>query len=360
MSNLYAVILAGGAGTRFWPASRTHRPKQLLPLAGSSDEPLLAATVRRILPICPKERVIVATGRHLVEASREVLPELPAENFLAEPLARNTAACIGWAAATLRRRDPEATLMVLPSDHFVRDEEAFRSVLLRAVKAAEAGYIVTVGLEPTRPETGYGYIERGERIDEGVFNVLRFIEKPDRARAEQYVATGKHFWNGGMFFFRASRMLEAIDAHLPELGAELRRLDEAARCGNEAEVLEEAFARMPSISIDHGVMEKVERIAVVPGDFGWSDVGSWHSAWELLPKDADGNAASEGLLIDARGNLVADLRSKDEKSLVAMVGVRDLVVVQTDDALLILPRERAQDVRQVVDALKARGRTDLL
>jgi len=361
MSNLYAVILAGGAGTRFWPASRTHRPKQLLPLAGASDEALLAATVRRILPICPKERIFIATGRHLVDASRQALPELPAENFLAEPLARNTAPCIGWAAATLRRRDPDATLMVLPSDHFVRDEEGFRRALLRAVSAAEAGFIATIGIAPTRAETGYGYIERGERLDEEVYDVVRFIEKPDRARAEQYVATGKHFWNGGMFFFRASRMLEAIDAHLPALAGELRHLDEEAARGNEAAVLEASFARMPSISIDHGVMEKVDRIAVAPGDFGWSDVGSWHSAWELLPKDAKGNAVSEAdVLIDAEGNLVADLGSQGAKPVVALVGVRDLVVVRTDDALLVLPRERAQDVRQVIEELKARGRTDLL
>lgn len=361
MSNLYAVILAGGAGTRFWPASRTHRPKQFWSLAGGTNEALLAATVRRILPICPGERVFVATGRHLVEASRQVVPALPAENFLAEPLARNTAPCIGWAAATIRRRDPEAVLMVLPSDHYVRDEEAFRRVLLRAVSAAEAGFIATIGLQPTRPETGYGYIERGERIEDGIFEVVRFIEKPNRERAEQFVATGRHYWNGGMFFFKASRMLEAIDQHLPELGEELRSLDEEARRGNEEAVLEASFARMPSISIDHGVMEKVDRIAVVPGDFGWSDVGSWHSAWELFPKDAHGNVASpDDVLVDAENNLVANLCSNGAKPIVALVGVRDLVVVRTDDALLILPRDRAQDVRQVTDLLKTRGRTDLL
>lgn len=361
MSNLYAVIMAGGAGTRFWPASRTNRPKQLLPLAGSSDEPLLAATVRRILPLCPPERIFIATGRHLVEASRAALPGLPEENFLAEPMPRNTAPCIGWAAATIRRRDPEAVVMVLPSDHHIEDEGGFRRVLKKAVEAAEAGAIATIGIEPTRPETGYGYIERGEKIADEVFEVARFIEKPDRPNAERYASSGKHLWNGGMFFFQARRILEEIREHLPELSRELDLLDREAARGKEASALEEAFARMPGISIDHGVMEKAGKLAVVPGSFGWSDVGSWHSAWELAEKDERGNAASkEAVLVDARGNLVADLRKEGKKRVVALVGVSDLVVVETDDALLVIPRERAQDVRSVIEALKARGRGELL
>lgn len=361
MPNLYAVIMAGGAGTRFWPASRTLRPKQLLPLAGNEDEPLLAATVRRILPMCPPDRVVVATGRHLVEATREVLPDVPAANFLAEPVARNTAPCIGWAAATIRRREPDATVMVLPADHHVADEASFRAVLARAVAAAESGGIATVGITPTRAETGYGYIETGDALAPDVFRVERFIEKPDRARAERYAASGKHLWNSGMFFFRARAMIDAIRKHLPELAVGLDRLDRAAEHGDEARVLGDAFAAMPSISIDHGVMEKADRLAVVPGSFGWSDVGSWHSAWELSPKDADGNAAPEGaVLVDARGNLVADLRKDARGRVVALVGVRDLVVVETDDALLVIPRDRAQDVRAAIDALKARGRNDVL
>lgn len=361
MSHLYAVIMAGGAGTRFWPASRSNRPKQLLPLAGDSSLPLLAATVNRILPLCPQARIFIATGRHLVRQSRAVLPTLPAENFLAEPLARNTAPCIGWATATILRRDPEAVVMVLPSDHHIQDEEGFRRVLSRAIAAAEAGAIATIGLEPTRPETGYGYIEQGEAIADETFRVARFIEKPNRENAERYAQSGKHLWNGGMFFFRAKRMIEEIRLHLPELAEVLDRLDREARRDNEEAILEEAFASMPSISIDHGVMEKASDLAVVPGSFGWSDVGSWHSAWELANKDADGNAASkDDVLIESQGNLIADLRSSGNQRVVALVGVNDLVVVETDDALLVIPRERAQDVRAVIDALKARGRSELL
>lgn len=361
MSEVHAVIIAGGAGTRFWPASRVKRPKQLLSLAGAGDESLLAATVRRVRALCPPERVWVATGRHLLDATRAELPELSASTFLAEPVARNTAPCIGWAAATIARRDPDAIVMVLPADQHVADEPAFVRVLERAVGAARAGAITTIGLKPTRPETGYGYVECGEPIAEGVRGVARFVEKPDRARAEAYVASGRHLWNGGMFFFRASAMLDAIRAHLPELAAGLARLDEAAARGDEAAELDRTFGTLPSISIDHGVMEKVAGLAVVEGDFGWSDVGSWESAWELAQKDDAGNAAPPGaVLVDAKRNLVRDLRKPGGADrVVALVGVDDLVVVETDDALLVMPRERAQDVKAVVDALKLASRSSL-
>src|SRR6266550_4105205 len=221
MSHLFAIIMAGGAGTRFWPASRNDRPKQLLPLAGKGNEPLVAASVRRILPICSVERVIVVTGGHLLPAMRAALPELPAENFLSEPVPRNTAPCIGWAAAT----------------------------------------------------------------------VERFIEKPELARAEVFATSGRHLWNSGMFFFRAGEMTDLISKHMPELARGLERIDRAAALGDEAAEIENVFPTLPAISIDHGVMEKAERVAVVDGNFGWSDVGSWQSSWELAEKDANGNAA---------------------------------------------------------------------
>ncbi len=355
MSHVFTVIMAGGAGTRFWPASRARRPKQLLPLAGRADEALLAATVRRVLPLCPWERVLVVTASHLADATREVLPELPPENLLAEPCARNTAPCIAWAAATIRRRDPDATVMVLPADHHIADEEGFRAALGRAIAAAQTD-IATIGIRPTRPETGYGYIEIGEPIAEGVHRVARFIEKPDRARAERYAVSGEHLWNSGMFFFRARAMLDAVRAHLPDLASGIDRIDRAAEHGDEAAEVARTFPTLPSVSIDHGVMEKAARLAVVPGSFGWSDVGSWQSAWELAAKDGESNAAPESaVLVDARGNLVCDLRAAAGSRVIALVGVSDLVVVETDDALLVMPRERAQDVRAVIEALKARG-----
>jgi mannose-1-phosphate guanylyltransferase len=359
MRSIHAVILAGGSGTRFWPASRRKVPKQLLPLAG--DEPLIAATVRRIAPLVPADRVWIATGTHLLDATAAALPQVPRAQMLAEPAARNTAPGIGLAAATIARTDPEALIAVLPADHFIADEPGFLRALERALSAAEAGWLTTIGIVPTRPETGYGYIEVGERFAEGTHAVVRFIEKPSRARAEELVRGGRHLWNAGMFFFRARVMLEAIGTHLPDLSGGLDRIDQAAARGEEARAIAEIFPTFPSISIDFGVMEKASRIAVVPGAFGWSDVGSWESTWEMSERDAQGNVVPPGTVaIDARNNLVRDLSSARSGKRLALVGVSDLVVVETDDALLIIPRERAQDVRLVVDELAQRGETGKL
>jgi mannose-1-phosphate guanylyltransferase len=355
MSHLYAVIMAGGAGTRFWPASRNDRPKQLLPLAGKGNEPLVAASVRRILPICSVERVIVVTGTHLIQAMRAALPELPAENFLSEPVPRNTAPCIGWAAATIKRRDPEAVVMVLPSDHFIGDEAAFRDALLHAAEAAQHCAVATIGITPTRPETGYGYLEKGESIANGVAAVERFIEKPDLARAEVFATSGRHLWNSGMFFFRANEMANLLATHMPDLARGLERIDRAAALGDEAAEVENVFPTLPAVSIDHGVMEKAASVAVVDGTFGWSDVGSWQTSWELAEKDANGNAAPEtSVLVDARGNLVCDLRT-GRGQVIALVGVDDLAVVVTDDALLVIPRSRSQDVKKALEEVKRRA-----
>ena len=353
---IYAVIMAGGSGTRFWPASRATRPKQLLPLGENPRESLLSATVRRIAPLVPPERVYIATGQALVEATARELPLVPRVNLLAEPVPRNTAPCIGWATATIARKDPDAVLMVLPSDHSIADEHGFRFTLERALAAARKGYLATIGVVPTRPETGYGYIEIGTEIESGLSSVARFVEKPDRARAEAYVAGKRHLWNAGMFFFSARTMAGAIAKHLPELAAGLVSLDEAAGKGEEGPALASVFPRLPAVSIDHGVLEKASGLAVVRGDFGWNDVGSWESAWELSPHDPEGNALPEGsIALDARNNLVRDLTLSGNKRVYAMVGVSDLVLVETDDAVLLMPRSRAQDVRSVVDALKARG-----
>jgi mannose-1-phosphate guanylyltransferase len=217
--------------------------------------------------------------------------------------------------------------------------------------------MATIGVVPTRPETGYGYVEIGAAIGGGkAHEVARFVEKPDRARAEEYVRGGKHLWNAGMFFFKAKDMVAAIREHLPALAKGLDAIDAAAKRGDEAKELAATFPALPSISIDHGVMEKAKRLAVVPGSFGWNDVGSWESAWELATKDANGNALPDGgVAVDARGNLVRDLTSGGSRKVYALVGVKDLVVVETDDAVLVIPRERAQDVRDVVKALKDRG-----
>ncbi len=355
----YAVIMAGGSGTRFWPASRADRPKQLLALAGSSGEPLLAATVRRLAKLIPPERVYVVTGERLYEATRLAVPEVPGSQILREPAPRNTAPCIAWATSALLARDPEATLAVLPSDHFIEDEEGFRGVLARALESAESGRVTAVGIVPTRPETGFGYIELGEPLAPGVQGVARFVEKPDRARAEAYVSGGRHLWNAGMFFFRARVMQALVEAHLPGVAAGIRSMTERLALGDSS-ALGEVFPTLQSVSIAHGVMERAEGLAVVPGRFGWNDVGSWQSAWELSPRDDAQNALPDGAIaVDSSGNLFRVLGSGVKKQ-VALVGVHDLVVVETDDALLIVPRERAQDVRLVVEELKKSGRAHLL
>jgi mannose-1-phosphate guanylyltransferase len=348
MSQLFAVIMAGGSGTRFWPASRKMRPKQLLPLAGR--ESLLRQTIARVAPMCGLERVLVATGAHLAAATLADVPELSAEQLLIEPCPRNTAPCIGWAAARVARNHPEAVIMALPADAFVRDAARFQECLHAAVRSAEGGVITTVGITPTHPETGYGYIE-AEPGDGAVRGVVRFIEKPSVERAVEFVTSGNFFWNAGMFFFRACDMLDAVAAHLPELAAGLGALDAAAARDREAEALAEIFPKLPAISIDHGVMEKMKRLAVVPGDFGWSDLGSWLAVSDLADKDAQGNSAPPGaILVAAQGNHV-----HGDRRLVALVGVSDLVVVDTDDALLVVHKHAAQRVRDVVAALEARG-----
>jgi mannose-1-phosphate guanylyltransferase len=357
--HLFAVVLAGGSGTRFWPASRTARPKQLLAI-GPSDLSLIASTVRRVEPLCDAEHTLIATGERLLDATRAALPWLPAESFMGEPVARNTAPCIAWATWEAARRDPEAVVMVLPSDQHVADEPAYRTALEHAVAVARGGAIVTIGVAPTRPETGYGYIEAGEAIESDVYRVARFVEKPDRARAEEYLAAGRYHWNSGMFFFRADVMVAAVREHLPEVAA---ALDDLAKSppGELLARTRSAFEAFPSISIDYAVMEKAEELAVVVASFGWNDLGSWQSAWELGAKDAHGNVApSDAILADARGNLVRDLRTEREGKVTALVGVEGLCVIQTDDALLVIPRELAQDVRKVVEELKKRSQSQLL
>jgi mannose-1-phosphate guanylyltransferase len=349
-SKSYAVIMAGGAGTRFWPLSRLERPKQLLPL-GPSEEPLLVATVRRVEALVPKDRIYIVTSKALAEAVAELLPGVPRENILAEPAARNTAPCVGWAAAHVHRKDPEGVIAVLPADHYISDEPALIEAMRLGLETAVDGDLVTVGVRPTRPETGYGYVEVGEPLAEGVYRARRFVEKPNRQRAEHFLASGHFLWNAGMFFFRADVILEAIQKHLPGIGQALARFDAAAAEGREEEEVETSYAALPAVSFDHGVMEKAGDVAVIPCACGWSDLGSWTTAYELAPKDEHGNAIPEdGVALETSGCFATTTSGK----VVALVGVRDLVIVDTEDALLVLPRSRAQEVKDVVAALKAR------
>jgi mannose-1-phosphate guanylyltransferase len=353
--HLFSVVLAGGSGTRFWPASRRMRPKQLLDI-GPGTGSLIEATVRRVEPLCPPERILIATGVHLLDQTREVLDWLPDSSFLGEPVARNTAPCIAWASWVAMQRDPDALVMVLPSDPHIGDEAAFRRALESAVASAATDVITTIGITPTRPETGFGYLEAGAEVSPGVLRVVRFVEKPDRARAEEYVASGRHLWNSGMFFFRARVLLERVQQHLPEVAAGLKRMGRAEP-GALASETAKVFEGFPSVSIDHGVMEKSTDLVVVPAAFGWNDLGSWQSAWELDDKDENDNVLPQGAVaVESKGNLV---RAGSDR-VIALCGVENLCVIETDDALLIMPRERSQDVKKIVEALEARGRRDLL
>lgn len=355
--------MAGGSGTRFWPASRRERPKQLLPIAPGATETLIESTIRRVLPVCPEERILVVTGEHLENATRSVLGRFPRVRIVAEPAARNTAPCIGWGSMLLERDDPEAIVAALPSDHHIADEAAFLQFVELATDSASRGPITTIGIAPTHPETGYGHIETGEEAAPGVRKAVRFVEKPDRQRAEEYTQSGRYFWNSGMFFFRADVMRKAISSHLPELAAGLGRIAGAheSGAGEEAATTRAVFPALPSISIDYGIMEKATPIHVVPAEFGWSDVGSWPALWDLSAKDSAGNVADpSAVLVHAGGNLALDFGSRKSERMVALVGVQDLCVIQTDDALLVIPRDRAQEVRSVVEELQRRGRRDKL
>ncbi|MEZ4409800.1 MAG: mannose-1-phosphate guanylyltransferase [Polyangiales bacterium] len=359
MGQVFTVIMAGGSGTRFWPASRRLRPKQFLPL-GDGVTPLLTATARRVSSLSPADRTLVVTRADLSDATHEALPDLPAENVLLEPVGRNTAPCVAWATATIARRDPKGVAIVLAADAHIADEPAFVAALSTAVEAAAQGSIVTLGIKPTRPETGYGYLHVGEALDgapEGVRVVKAFVEKPDAARAEAFVEGGAHLWNAGIFVFRVDVMRDAVERFLPAVSAALERFDAAAAEGREDAVVRELYPTLPNVSVDVGVMEKVGPVAVVPVDCGWSDVGSWQAAWELGARDAMGNVSrADAVLPDARGNVVVAPAGK----VVALIGVDDLVVVDTPDALLVVPRSRAQDVKKAVDALAAAGRDEAL
>lgn len=350
----YAALLAGGSGTRFWPLSRRLRPKQLLPLA-PGGRTLLRATYDRIAALFPPERVIVVTGAHLQEAIRADLPELPGENVIAEPSAKNTAPAVGLAVAwAARQGGASATVTVLPADHHIGDEDAFREAISKARAHAATGPITLLGVTPTRPDTGFGYLEVTPRSaaqgDGAAQAIVRFVEKPTLERACEYLGAGCFLWNSGTFFLRADTTLSAFSRHLPELGAALER---AAR--GDAN-WHDVYAASPSVSIDYGVMEKERGLAAFPLDAGWSDVGSWEALAEVHPGDAAGNAGPCELIgVDARRNLV-----HAPGKLVALLGVEGLVIVETDDALLVCSRERAQDVRRLVDSLSERNRKDLL
>jgi len=346
----YAVILAGGSGSRLWPASRETLPKQFLSLGARTDESLLAATARRLTPT--SDHVVVVTARSQAAQVAAALPTLATGDVLAEPEGRNTAAALGYAAVCLLARDADAVMGAVPADQHIGDEAGFANIVARAFAIAAAeDVIVTIGIVPTRAEVGFGYVRTGEPRASGALDVDRFVEKPDAETAQQYLASGDYLWNAGMFFVKAQVLLDQIKTHMPDTHAGLERIREAMARGDNAEV-DEVYATLPRISVDHGVMEHADNVVCLRGDFGWDDVGSWSSVANYRDADDDGNITSGTVVLsDAKNNIVFG----DGDRMIAAVGVHDLVIVQSGDAVLVVPTDRAQDVRDIVAALKARN-----
>lgn len=349
-SGRYAVIMAGGSGTRFWPHSRRRRPKQFLSIDGSGDT-LLQATAQRLRGVVPPTQVIVVAPAEHAPLVRRQLTALPRANLLIEPAARGTAACLALAAAHIARRDPAATMAVFPADHTVAPAAQFRRCVTRAFEIAETeDCLVTIGVPPRSAETGYGYIELGAALRAGAPRVnwaARFVEKPDRARARRFVDSGRHLWNSGMFFWRVTVLRDGLRRHAPAVARVMEGLEDRSRAATARRL----YRRLPGESIDVALMERAERVAVVRATFDWNDVGSWAALATLWGTDAEGNARrGSAVLVDCR-----DTIAYGATRLVAVLGGQDLVVIDSPDAVLVCPRSRAQEVRRVVEAL-GRGR----
>jgi len=357
MPKLTAVIMAGGSGTRFWPRSRTNRPKQLLALAG--ERSLLQSTVDRLEGLIPADRVMIVTNAAQELETRRQLPELPPENIVVEPFGRDTAPCVGLAAAIVSRQEPEARLLVLPADHLIEPAASFRALVSEALPQVLDGRVVTFGAMPTHPATGFGYIETGEALGAGLQRVRRFKEKPDRETAEGYLDAGNFLWNCGIFLWTARTVLDELAAQEPEMHAGLLRIAAAWGDSEARSVLKREYELFRRVSIDYAVLERAREILVSRIDFSWSDLGSWTAVEELHEADAEGHRRQgiELVSLDAERCFVS---GDGSEHLLALIGVKDLIVVKTADATLICHRDRVQDVKAVVAELKARRRDDLV
>jgi len=344
----YAVIMAGGGGERFWPMSRMRTPKQLLALV--TKRTLIEETVARIAPLFRRENILIITNREQAPTIRRLLPSLPARNIIAEPMRRDTAAAVALSAAIVAKRNPRGVMAVLPADHVIQDAPQYRRVLADCLAVAgKQNVLVTIGIKPTAPNTGYGYIEttartRTARTRTRFFSVGRFVEKPDLATAKKYLATGRYRWNAGMFVWSVEAIQTALAKHMPALTAKLRRLDRAIDTPRFDAAVRRLYPTLERVSIDYGLMEKASNVVVADGAFAWDDVGSWEALERHLPRDQDGNVA--------RGHFVG-LRSANnivigDKRLIATLGVRDLIIVETKDATLVCHRSEAQKIKELV------------
>ncbi len=351
--------MAGGGGTRFWPWSRETRPKQVLRIF--SPRAMIRETVERIQPLISPERTLIVTARSQADQLHKEVPRVPRKNFLLEPRGKNTAPCLCLAAVYAQKIAPEAVLIVLPADHFIGDRAEFLRTLERAAEfARREDFLVTLGIPPTGPETGYGYIQKGPLLAHfrgtKIFKARRFREKPSLPKAKGYLRRGDHLWNSGMFLWRAEVFLDAAKKFLPRLHHDMQGLKAALGTRGEKKGLERVYSRAPSISVDYGIMEKAPNVALIEARFGWSDVGSWSALASLCPPDPEGNVRIQE---DKKGKIVTIDSSgcviRAEQKLIAVLGLKNLVVAEAGDAILVCPRDRSQDVRRVLQELKERG-----
>ena len=354
-AHLYPVILAGGVGSRLWPRSRKSMPKQFLDLTGNQRS-MLQEAYDRMLPLVPPDRIFVITNQEYVQAVQEQLPELPTANIVGEPAARGSAAAIGLGAIHLLRRDPDAVMAVLTADHLINKPQTLRQTLIAGAELAQTGELITLGIQPGYPETGYGYIEMGEKL--GEFNglvahrVRRFREKPDLATAQAFLEAGNFVWNSGMFIWRADVIMDQFQQHMPGLHDALSHLAPALNGPDEAAAFQQHWLPLSgNVTIDYGVMEKTDRAAVFPVDLGWNDIGSWAALLEVLPKDDHGNVVQARHLDYDSSNILAF----SKKRLIATIGLQDMIVVDTDDVVLVMPADRAQDVKKIIQSLEKNG-----
>jgi mannose-1-phosphate guanylyltransferase len=362
---LHAVVMAGGSGTRFWPESRQRRPKQLLPILGG--QAMLAETVARVQPLIPVSRVWIVTNALQEAGVREACPSVPADQILVEPCARNTAACAAFAAASVFATDPDATLAVLPADHAIRPNQEFqRSLEAGAQVAQEPGTLVTFGIEPNHPATGYGYIRQGKPVCEEfglqVYSVDAFTEKPSESRAQAFLEEGVYLWNAGIFVWRADSILDAFARHQLEIHTAIRAIVDSGNNPQErAATLAELYPDLPSLPVDIAILERDDQVRVLRAPYHWSDVGSWRALFDELEHDQDGNVA----VLPNGGQLLAEdsngvLAYSRVPKTIAILGMQDVVVVHTEDAVLVAPRARAEEVKRFVDRLKEEGQEGLL
>ncbi len=360
MDDFTSVIMAGGRGTRLWPLSRRQRPKQALRLFG--DRTLFQVAVDRLLPIMPPERIFVVTVAEQAELLHSQGPMLPTDNFLVEPAPRGTASVIGLAAIVLRRQNPDYVMAILTADHFIAHVDRFQELLTAAYEVALEGDLVTLGITPRYPETGYGYIHRGDLRGEfhgyKAYKVQSFKEKPGRSLAEEYISSGQYSWNSGMFVWKVNRILEEIERQMPELFTALEQIEAGFGDQNQAQILDDVWQSLESETIDFGVMEGAERLSVIPADdLGWWDVGGWSRLFDIMEPDAGGNLilAPETLVMDTQRSLICQDEDVKQKRLIATLGLRDIIVVDTGNVLLVCHRDQAEDIRRLVQELTKSG-----